>query len=62
MKKIIIFMFMAILLVGCAGEKVGDEFQTDSQVCTTTMEYKWVWSIFDDSGFKKIPVTTCEGK
>ena len=62
MKKIVILILSGIILNGCAGEQVGDKFETGNQECTTTMEYKWVWSIFDDSGYKKVPVTKCKDK
>lgn len=51
-----------ILLIGCEGKPVGDEIVTETQVCKTTWEYKWVWSLFEDSGFKLVPVVTCVEK
>ena len=62
MKKIILLMIILGCLVGCSGERIGDDFETEEQICTTTMEYKWVWSIFEESGFRKVPVTTCKNK
>lgn len=59
MRRVIVLAVLLVILVGCAGEQVGDTFSTESQDCVTTMEYKWVWSFFDDSGFRKVPVTTC---
>ena len=57
----ILTLLAAIILTGCAGGQVGDEIVTETQVCTTTWEYKWVWS-FIDTGFKKVPVTSCIDK
>lgn len=59
MRKVIVSTVLLVILVGCAGEQVGDSFSTGAQDCVTTMEYKWVWSFFEDSGLRKVPVTTC---